>query len=103
MIDPESFGTADYVSEIRVTHEVYWGGFRALFVPDGQAILIQAERWRGQQPRLALQAGDTGYKNWIEMLKETPERPFMIRCVGSRLAARNPIDQWLTHGPSPLL
>jgi hypothetical protein len=108
-IETREFGTSDYVTEIQVRKEVRWGGFRAAIrvAPNGDpmadaTIFVAAERWTGTQPRLILNSGDPGYRDWKTLLDEAPDAPVTWRVVGAARASRGD-NQWLTHGPSPLL
>lgn len=106
LIDPNTFGTADHVSAVKVVRKVQFGGFEAWLVdqaPTYQPIYVHATMWKGSQPRLILNPKEPGYDDWRRLLDATPEISETQRFVGAAEAARNTADQWLTHGPSRLL
>lgn len=103
----DTYGSADFVSEIHTTKRVEWGGFEALLCRDGfegkEPILILAKMWTGAQPRLVLDGGHAGYKDWRKLLDAAPECNMLSRFVGSAQASSDVFSQWRTHGPSDLL
>lgn len=106
-IPVDTYGTADFVSEVEIAREARWGGFLAQLCAShgpvgGETILLSATRWTGPQPRLVLECGGEGYQDWREVLERSPEDRHTICFVGSPLADRG-WGQWLTMGPSPLI
>lgn len=106
-IDPNTFGSASFVSSLTTCRDYIFGGFIAWLVaqdqPEPGAILLSALKWKGPQPRLVLYRRDCGYDEWLKLLETAKEHVVTHRFVGSAEAASNPYDQWLTAGPSPLL
>lgn len=102
LIDPNTYGSAGRISSATFTRQVEFGGLRANLTRGG-LIFVQALQWKGVQPRLVLRPGDAGYPDWRKLLDAAPESETTVRFVGAADAADNQIDQWLTHGPSPLL
>src|SRR3990167_6543729 len=97
-----------------VTAKASFGGFQAYLIDHGAHLLVSAQKWKGEQPRIVLErmpkpgtvAGegewgyhDEGFADWLPLLKPCSEQHTF---EGDVEHAQNLLDQWRFQRVRPM-